>query len=240
MSAPEVTRFWLIRHGRVAREWHGRIYGALDVPLSELGEGQMRAAAERLAAERVDAVVSSGLARTEFGAALLRAPRGLARRDEPDLRELDRGEWAGLWKHELDARDPGAWERWWTDPAGTRPPNGESLTDLGERVLGCLNRLAREHAGGRVAVVAHSWVIRAVAGASLGLPIGATVRLDLPPGSLTAVDWPVGGLGGGGNGGAAEGGGAGAPHPTLVGFNADRAPDAGRVWRRGRNRCVEP
>ncbi|NOT31084.1 MAG: bifunctional RNase H/acid phosphatase, partial [Planctomycetes bacterium] len=61
---PHATRLYLVRHGEVDAAWHGRIYGALDVPLSERGRSEAARAARTLAEVELAAVVSSGLART--------------------------------------------------------------------------------------------------------------------------------------------------------------------------------
>src|SRR5262245_18495396 len=105
--APGATRVYLVRHGEIDAAWHGRIDGSLDVPLSERGRHEGARVARTLAEVALAAVVSSGLARTEQLAAELRAPRGLARIDDPALAEIDRGQWAGLSLVELEARAPG-------------------------------------------------------------------------------------------------------------------------------------
>jgi broad specificity phosphatase PhoE len=211
------TRFHLVRHGRVAPEWHDRIYGDLDVPLSDVGEAELRSVADALADAPLDAVLSSGLARAEFGAALLRAPRGLPRRDEPELREISRGAWRGLTFDELEERSPGAMAAWRRDPR-SRPPDGESLHDLAARVLPCLTRLAAELAGAEVAVVTHSWVARVLVAEALGLGPGGAHRLDLPTGRMATLDWP------------SE---RGAVRPTLTGFASEHPPPRGVRWHRG-------
>src|SRR5262245_38329927 len=121
------TRIFLMRHGEIDAGWHGKIYGSLDVPLSERGRRETQAAVASLRGARLAAVASSGLGRTEYAASALRAGRGLPRRDDSALRELDRGEWAGLSLAELEARSPGSWRAWMQAPARTRPPGGESL-----------------------------------------------------------------------------------------------------------------
>ena len=218
-GAEPTTRFLWIRHGRVADEWHGRLYGDLDVPLSEAGREEARRVAERLAGERLDLVVSSGLQRTEQLAALLRAPRGLPRRDEPDLREIDRGDWRGQRPEDLGPDQAAAWEAWLARPAELRPPGGESLADLAARVLPRARALAQELPGGSVAVVAHAWVVRVVVCATLAIPLDHAPRLAVPTGGLVVVDWPS--LPGSHQ------------RPTLTGFALAAPPETGSAWFRG-------
>ncbi len=224
-----ITRLFLVRHGRVESAWVERLYGGLDVPLSELGRRQAERAAALLANEPLDAVVSSGLARTEHGAACIRRGRGLERRDEPALVELDRGAWAGLTRAELERREPGAWDAWWEAPHERRPPAGESLEDLAARVLPCVEALVRELDGGAAAIVSHSWVTRIVVAHVLGLGPAGARELDVPPGGVCALDWP-----------SRWPLGEASLEPTLLGLNLDRAPERSRGWMRGPHRTPPP
>ena len=220
------SRLFLIRHGTVAGLWRRRIYGDLDVPLSDQGRAEARRCAEGLAETSLAAVVSSGLARAEYGAALLRAGRGLPRRDEPDLREIDRGAWRGRPYDSAEAGAVADWERWLADPETLRPPGGESLGDLRDRVLPALDRLAQECEGRAAAVVTHAWVVRVAVLSALGAPLARAPLFEVRPGSLVALDWPArfdSGL-----------------RPTLAGFQLDRPPAPGTTWFRGPSRDPAP
>ena len=217
----QLSRIHLIRHGRVEDAWRGRIYGDLEVALAPEGEVEARRAAERLAGVALAAVVSSGLARAEYGAALLRDGRGLARRDEPDLREIGRGEWRGSTFDAVERAEPGSIAAWRGDPR-FRPPGGESLADLFARVRARLAALAAEFAGLELAVVAHSWVGRVAACAALDLGPEAAHRFDLPTGGLVVLDWPADAAGG--------------LRPVLAAFAADRPPPREARWYRGPRR----
>jgi broad specificity phosphatase PhoE len=212
------TRIHLVRHGRVEDAWRGRIYGDLEVGLAPEGEEEARRAALRLSGVSLAAVVSSGLARAEFGAALLRSGRGLPRRDEPDLREIDRGGWRGSTFGDVERAAPGSIAAWRGDPA-FRPPGGESLADLLARVRARLDALAAEFAGLELAVVAHSWVGRVAACAALDLGPEAAHRFDLPTGGLVVLDWPPDPSGG--------------LRPSLAAFAADAPPPRAERWFRG-------
>ena len=193
MSVPsqEPLRLLLVRHGEVEERWRGTIYGRLDVPLSERGLLQSRLVAEALAAERLDAVVSSGLQRAEAAAAFLRAARsGLERRDDPRLTELDRGLWAGRRIEDLSREEPAAMARWRASRGAMQAPGGEAPEDLAARTRPVFDGLADRYSGGTVAVVAHLWVVRSALTACLGLPMAASARIGLPPGGLCELAWP--------------------------------------------------
>lgn len=211
-SSPR-TRLYVLRHGAVDAAWHGRIYGALDVPLSPRGEDEARRAARRLEPVRLAAVVSSHLSRARYGADRIRDGRDLEALVDPELRELERGEWAGLHIEALQAASPGAWEAWREAPHRLRPPGGESLEDLAERVLPRFGHWARRHAGRNVALVVHGWVLRVLTCRALGLDVSRAPRLDVRTGDVAAFDWP--------------GDRSDEPDivPELAGWALDRIPD---------------
>lgn len=221
MNESSRTRLHLVRHGLVDKAWHGRLYGCLDVPLSAEGRRQAERAASRLAEGpgTLDRVVHSGLERARFGAERVAAlqPGSVPLGTDPDLRELDRGDWAGLTAEELESRSPGALAAWYAAPATSRPPGGESLEDLAARVLPVLDRLSAAEPGGELALVAHGWVLRVAVLAALGLPHNRAGTLRIPPGSIQTLDWPTDG-------------GASRAAPILVGLDLDRPRDPGRGW----------
>ena len=229
-SEPTRTRIHLVRHGLVDSAWVGRLYGCLDVPLSDEGCRQAQRAAERLLGPpgqgrlkpTLDLVVHSGLERAAFGAQAIAIAFEMRAtpRIEQDLRELDRGEWAGLRADEVERRAPGALAAWHADPDRVRPPGGESLDDLAQRVLPVLDRLASEAPGGEVALVAHGWVVRVALLATLGLARATAARLRVPPASIHTVDWPC----------AAAGGPGASAAPVLVGLDGDRPRESSPGW----------
>lgn len=189
------TRLLMVRHGAVADPWPQRIYGRLDVPLSAVGEAEARRVAEAFQTETLAAVVSSGLARAEFTAGLLREPRGLVRRDDPRLLELDRGSWAGRERAEVAAAEPERWARSLALGGALGPEDGEAMEAMMERVRAGLDGAAALGPGGQVAVVAHLWVLRSAAALVLGLPAASVARLKVPTGGVLAIDWAPGGAG---------------------------------------------
>ncbi|MEZ6004267.1 MAG: histidine phosphatase family protein [Planctomycetota bacterium] len=186
----------MIRHGAVHADWAGRLYGALDVPLSSEGHAQARAVARELREEPLAAVVSSGLSRAEFTANLLRSDRpGLERIDRPRLAERNRGDWAGWTLAEIETRHPGAGELWEASHGRFTPPGGESLADVQARVTAEIDRLAEEHRGGQIAIVAHLWVVRAAVAAAIGLPADGVGAISMPTSGRARIQWRPGGAG---------------------------------------------
>ena len=187
----DATRIVLVRHGAVHADWRGRVYGALDVPLSGEGKAEAELVARRLERANFDAVISSGLERTEYGAALLRASRALPRIDDRELRELERGEWAGAEVSDLERHQTNAWAAWFASPASLRPPGGESLADLFARVRPRVDHWAHAQPRATIALVTHGWVVRVLLCFTLRAPLDFAPRIDIRTGDIAVLRWPL-------------------------------------------------
>ena len=163
------TLIYLIRHGSVVGAETRRFIGHLDVPLSPLGERQMRALAERLAAVKLEAVYASDLSRTRGSARLVAAPHRLITVETPALREFAMGHWEGFTAEEIRALDAALFTAWMADVAGYQFPGGESLAQLSARAWPAFERIVAAHPGGSVAIVAHGGTNRLILCRALAL-----------------------------------------------------------------------
>jgi broad specificity phosphatase PhoE len=68
-----------------------------------------------------------------------------------------------------------------------RTPNGESMLDVQQRVVGFMEHLNRRFPDEAVVLVSHADVIRAAVGHMLGLAIDFWQRFDIGPGSITTL-----------------------------------------------------
>jgi broad specificity phosphatase PhoE len=177
-------RITLVRHGETTGESSIRYYGATDVPLSALGEAQMRRAGAALAHERFDAVLSSRLQRARRGAWLVarREPLAVAAFDEVHF-----GRWEGWTREEIMARDADSFRRWEQDPERFVYPDGECRQAFQRRVGEGLAQLLAAPPGDNLLLVVHRGVIAVILAELLALP--ATVRrgLGIDLGSIHVV-----------------------------------------------------
>jgi len=166
----------------------GRFQGTTDIPLTETGVAQARAAARRLAALRPDAIVASDLQRAADTAAELASLTGLEVSLDPGLRETYAGVWQGLTNAEIRQKygeDYEAWKR--GEPV--RRGGGELETEVADRaapvVLAAVEKVPAS--GGTLVVVSHGGAIRTTIGRLLGLPPGDWEAL----GGLSNCCWSV-------------------------------------------------
>jgi probable phosphoglycerate mutase len=153
-----VKTIHLVRHGHHAllgRILCGRMPG---VELDELGRRQMQGCAESLLP--TPTVVQSSPQRRALQSAMILARRpGLAVEIVAAIDEIDVGDWTGRAFDDLH-HDPD-WQRWNGRRASSRPPNGESMQNLQQRVVEHLEQLRWDSSDGTVLIVSHAEPIRA-------------------------------------------------------------------------------
>ena len=180
-----LNELWLVRHGETEWVRARRHTGRTDLPLTARGEAQARALAPLLAGTRFARVLASPLQRARRTAEL--AGLGDAIELDPDLMELDYGEYEGRTTAEIRTARPG-WDLW-RDGC----PGGETIADAAQRAQRVIAR-ARA-ADGPVLLVAHSHLLRTLAACALGLPADAGRHLRLAPATVSIIgaehEWPV-------------------------------------------------
>jgi broad specificity phosphatase PhoE len=166
-----VTELLLVRHGETdwnaARRWQGRD----DPPLNDSGRRQAEELAAEIEGERIDAVYASDLRRALETAEIVAATFALPVRALEGLREIDVGSWSGLTREELETRFPEQLARH-VESWGTGWEDGETPEELSERVLTAVREITTEHPKGRVLVVTHGGVLRALTAIAHGVPFG--------------------------------------------------------------------
>lgn len=179
MAAPEVSRWWWVRHAPVSAEG---FCGWTNAPADLSDDYSLSALRAALPEDAV--LLSSDLDRATATADALARRTWERRPAEPALREQHFGDWEGQ-SYGADGPDLSAF---WRDPANTRPPAGESFADLCDRVAGFMREAVRQERRD-VVVVAHAGVIRAALALALGLPPGQALAFEISPLSLTRIDW---------------------------------------------------
>ena len=174
-----------MRHGAfdgVGRVLSGRIPGT---GLNASGRAQSRRLAERLADRRLAAIYSSPLQRAQDTATILGQALALPVHIEPDLREVDFGEWNDRQVDDLTS-DP-VWQSFNQQRSTTRIPGGELMLEVQGRAIGALLRVAKRYPAQAVVLVTHADVIRSVVAGCLGFSLDAMLRLSVECGSVTEL-----------------------------------------------------
>ena len=159
---------YYIRHGETAWNAEGRLQGAQDVPLNDLGRRQAAQAgsilAELFARDGRDkaslAFVASPLGRArstmDFVRAVLKLPPGGYALDDR-LREIGYGRWEGSTLAEMQAQDPELFARRQIEKWTMSPPGGETYASVQLRMRDWYNSLLTD-----TVAVAHGGTARAL------------------------------------------------------------------------------
>lgn len=137
-----MKHLYVVRHGET--EWNvaRRMQGRLDSPLTDLGREQATVNGQVIKAQGgVDHILVSPSGRTIETAYLINSHTQCEITEFEELMERDCGEWSGLTTDEVEARDAAAWQARLDNPYHFKPPGGESMKDMLDRVKDVLEEL---------------------------------------------------------------------------------------------------
>jgi probable phosphoglycerate mutase len=157
----------LVRHGEPHRVGAGEVDGPADPGLTDRGREQSVRLAAWLAAEPVDAVVTSPLRRARETAAPVAAALGLTPTVDDGVSEYDAASGEYIPIEELRAAKDERWyatiEGRWADAGGMDP------AEFQRQVVPAVEAIVERGAGKRVVVVAHGGVINVYLAHVLGI-----------------------------------------------------------------------
>ncbi|MFV0257045.1 MAG: histidine phosphatase family protein [Acidimicrobiales bacterium] len=168
---------YVVRHGRTEANATGKLLGRADPGLDEVGRRQAAALATVLPSTA--RVVSSPLRRCVQTAEAF----GRSVETDPRLVELDYGELDLISLSDVPAE---VWQQW-RDDVGFRPPGGETLLELAERVGACLGDLAPDAVDGDVVAVTHVSPVKAAMAWALGVDMSVSWRSFVATASITTI-----------------------------------------------------
>jgi len=189
-SGAVTTTFFLVRHAA-----HGLLGGVLagrmpGVHLDEHGAAQAKELGRRLSREEISAVHSSPRERATETAKEIADAIGLEVTIEPEIDEIDLGEWTGLSFDELNSDS--RWSTWNVSRSTARAPSGESMGEVRDRVMRYLARNVRDGASERIVSVSHADVVKAALFGCLGISLDRVHQIEISPAGLSVVvmgDW---------------------------------------------------
>lgn len=177
-----MTRIILVRHGKSMANADNIFAGHFDADLHEEGHIQAKLTAEYIAENyKVDRVYSSDLKRAFFTARHIADRLGLNITADKEFREIDAGEWDGKLFDDLPTLYPEDFDVWRKDIGLAFCTGGESVRELGERIISALDRVALENEGKTVLVASHATPIRCA----------VTIVKYGDVGEMEKVDWPT-------------------------------------------------
>jgi 2,3-bisphosphoglycerate-dependent phosphoglycerate mutase len=146
-------RLYLVRHGQTAWNAEMRAQGHTDIELDETGLEQARRLAVGFRDVPLSLVISSDLRRASDTARAIADSTGAAIETTLELRERSFGDWEGHHYTHIGANFQRLEFTTKLDRESIRPPNGESIVDVWDRLDPIIHRLSV--LTGDTAVVSH-------------------------------------------------------------------------------------
>jgi probable phosphoglycerate mutase len=179
-----VKTIHLVRHGHHTLLDH-RLCGRMPgIGLDELGWQQMSRCADALTPAPT-AIQSSPRQRAQQSAAILAARFGLAVKTVAAMDEIDLGDWTARTFDEL-SEDPD-WKCWNNRRSSSRPPNGETMRSLQQRVVRHLEQLFDDESEGTLAIVSHAEPIRAALLHYSAISLDDFLSIAVEPASISTL-----------------------------------------------------
>jgi broad specificity phosphatase PhoE len=175
----------LVRHGDTGRP--GRYIGKTNVPMSSRGIEQIQALAGLVRTKCPVRIFSSPMRRCTETADILSRHVGMDFSLEPEIREIDFGNWEEMTFEEIRRRYPDESSLWLRLDPGFCFPGGESLGEFQGRIAGFWERL-KAMPEDTFLLATHGGVIRGLICLLLGLSLSHYPLFQVRPGSLATVE----------------------------------------------------
>ncbi len=126
-----MTQVILVRHGQTAWNREERFRGHADIPLDETGLAQAEAVAQRIALQwKPDVICAGPLSRTLQTAQPTAALFNLTVHSDPNLIDVDCGDWQGFSPDEVHTKWAADYEAYLHSPRAFQFPGGGAFTRL--------------------------------------------------------------------------------------------------------------
>lgn len=156
-----MTTIIFIRHGESMANRMAVFAGNFNADLTEIGLAQAQKTAEYIAQNyKVDAVYASDLLRAYKTGKAVADVLSLPVYADARLREISAGKWEGETFDKLPKKYPADFSLWLTDIGNSRPTDGESVRQLGQRILSAVTDIAEKNDGKTLVIATHATPIR--------------------------------------------------------------------------------
>ena len=186
------TLIIFVRHGRTPTTGTKLPGRAPNLQLSDEGKSQAEMIAKEIKKSsssflgtKVSAVYASPMERTQETAKPIAKTLNLRVRTLQGLNECDFGDWTGRRLRDLSKLK--SWSTIQKQPSSFRFPNGESFTEMQNRMLKTVDKILERHSGETVVCVSHADPIKAILASAVGTPLDLFQRILVGPCSASVV-----------------------------------------------------
>jgi len=164
----------IVRHGETEANKKDIMQGQTSSSLTKKGKEQIKKLSARLKNEKIDVIFSSDLPRARLTTEEIAKYHKIPLHYLAELRERDVGVLEGVSKEEFfKARDDSGLSK-----LEFKPENGESFTEMIQRVQGFLEMLLRKYTNKTVLICSHGGFIKMTLGILLKKPPEEAIKMD--------------------------------------------------------------
>ena len=186
------TLIIFVRHGKTPTTGTKLPGRAPNLHLSDEGKSQAETIAKEIEkssssflGKRISAVYASPMERTQETARPIAKALNLRVRTLKGLNECDFGDWTGRRLRDLSKLK--SWSTVQKKPSSFRFPNGESFTEMQNRMLRAVDKIRERHPGETIVCVSHADPIKAILASAVGTPLDLFQRIMVGPCSASVV-----------------------------------------------------
>lgn len=170
---------FLIRHGQTDANISGFIMGQGEYPINNYGRSQAVKISKFLKDVEFKALYVSPSKRAMQTAQILMKGRdSLPFVEDPNLDEIAFGDWIGKMMDDIRGSDD--YNNYMWKPSTYTVPQGEHIPDVQARAVAVVEKIQRKYNVGKVVIVSHADVIKAILNYYLKMPLDRwqTFRID--------------------------------------------------------------
>ena len=186
------TLIIFVRHGKTPTTGTKLPGRAPNLHLSDEGKSQAEMIAKEIEnssssflGKGVSAIYASPMERTQETARPIAKALNLRVRTLKGLNECDFGDWTGRRLRDLSKLK--SWSTVQKKPSSFRFPNGESFSEMQNRMLRTVDKMRERHPGETIVCVSHADPIKAILASAVGTPLDLFQRIMVGPCSASVV-----------------------------------------------------
>ena len=174
-----MTEIYLIRHTQAEGNHYRMMQGHWDGGVTALGRRQIDALAERMKGEKIDAVYSSNMYRTNATAEAITRYHAVPLYMDSRLKEINMGSWEAKFFGNICHSHPEEAALFLSKPQFWQVEGSENYAQVSGRAYAALLDIANKHAGESVAVVSHGVTVRCMLSSALNIPLERLEELPI-------------------------------------------------------------
>lgn len=154
------TIVYLVRHCEAIGNYKRICHGITDSQITENGKKQLAQLEKRFKNISIDYAYSSHLNRAKETAKAIIKNKNVEVNIDDRLCEINYGDWENIPWAKFPELYPEQSENWSFHPEKYQAPNGESMSDVYNRIKGCLVDIVNKHPGKTIVIASHGCTVR--------------------------------------------------------------------------------